>query len=135
MAAILVFWPVTFGCLLARLFSDFVLFISFLLSIRISGFLGAFFPIYIFFVLFSMRRAYTARRRRRRDVITHRRHRLSRNFTHRLFRALFSVYLHFESVGKKNSNPMRECRQKASKMRRCHRCGIFSMPIMRKLRD
>lgn len=29
MAAILFFWPVIFGCLLARLFSDFVLFISF----------------------------------------------------------------------------------------------------------
>lgn len=66
-----------------------------------------------------MRRAYAARRRRRRDVITHRRHRLSRNFTHRPFRALFSVYLHFESV-RKNPNPMRECRQKAPKTRRCH---------------
>lgn len=73
------------------------------------------------FVSFSMRRAYAARRRRRRDVITHRRrrHRLSRNFTHRPFRALFSVYLHFESV-RKNPNPMRECRQKAPKTRRCH---------------
>lgn len=50
----------------------------------------------------------------------------------------FVRYFRFIYISKaleKNSNPMRECRQKAPKMRRCHRCGTFSMPIMRKLRD
>lgn len=93
------------------------------------------------FVSFSMRRAYAARRRRRRDVITHRRHRrrhrLSRNFTHRPFRALFSVYLHFESVRKKSESDVRmptKSSQDAA-LSSSSRRGAFSMPIMRKLRD
>lgn len=100
------------------------------------------FPNTFLFVLFSMRRAYAARRRRRRDVITHRRrrrHRLSRNFTHRHrpFRALFSVYLHFESVRKKSESDARmptKSSQDAA-LSSSSRRGAFSMPIMRKLRD
>lgn len=124
-----VFWPVIFGCLLARLFSDFVLFISFrlvsfLLSIRISGFLGAFFSIhfcsYYFLCVARTRRVGVG------DATSSRTAATAAIASHAILRigiGPFVRYFRFIYISKafeKNRNPMRECRQKAPKTRRCH---------------
>lgn len=120
MAAILffVFRSVMFACLLARLFSEFCfVYIVSSSPFQFLGFLGAFFlslPLDFFSYHFQC----VARRRRRRHhapppLTSLASPPLTQFYASALLDALFSVYLHFESVCGKNPKtkmPTKSCR-------------------------
>lgn len=99
----------------------FVYFVSLLLSIRISGFLGAFFPILVHFCSYHFLCVARTRRVGVGDATSSRTAAIA---SHAILRiGPFVRYFRFIYISKafeKNPNPMRECRQKAPKTRRCH---------------
>lgn len=101
----------------------FVYFVSLLLSIRISGFLGAFFPILVHFCSYHFLCVARTRRVGVGDA-TSSRTAAAAIASHAILRiGPFVRYFRFIYISKafeKNPNPMRECRQKAPKTRRCH---------------
>lgn len=134
MAAILffVFRPVMFACLLARLFSEFCfVYIVSSSPFQFLGFLGAFFfslfPSIFFRIIFNAWRVGDG------DVITHRRRRLSRNFTHRPFSTRYFRFIYISKAFVEKI-PKRKCRQKAVALRRvdtlrCQSCVNYAIKL------